>query len=41
MEQGNIFTDSSDKGLISKVNKEYTKANAKKTNNPTKNGQRT
>ena len=37
----NIFTNTSDKGLIFKIYKEFTKLNTKKRNNPLKNGQKT
>ena len=37
----NIFVDTSDKGLISKIHKALTKPNTQKPNNPIKNGQGT
>ena len=40
-EWDNTFANTSNKMLIAKVHKEFTKLNTKKTNNPNKNGQRT
>ena len=37
----NIFTDTSDKGLVSKIYEELNKTQHQQTNNPIKNGQRT
>ena len=37
----NIFTNTSDKGLIFNIYKEFIKLNTKKRNNPLKNGQKT